>query len=113
MGILVVEDSEPVGRMLVQLLERAGFEARWTGTGDEALATAAAWRPEVVLLDLHLGDVDGLEIARRLRRSPATKGARLIGLSGDPLPRTKQRNLDGFLLKPVALASVLEAVRGS
>jgi CheY-like chemotaxis protein len=112
MGVLVVEDSEPVGKMLVQLLERAGFEARWTGSATEAVAWAKDWAPSVVLLDLHLADGDGLEVAKKLRKDPATKASRLIGLSGDPLPKAKQRNLDGFLLKPVALAAVLDAVRG-
>ncbi|MCA1831602.1 MAG: response regulator [Actinomycetota bacterium] len=112
MGVLVVEDSEAIGKMLVQVLERAGFEAKWTDNVEDALSTAAEWIPDVVLLDLHLGDAPGIEVAKKLRKSAATSKVRVIGLSGDPPAKAEQKHLDGFLLKPVALAAVVEAVRG-
>ncbi len=109
-GVLVVDDSEALGRMLVEVLERRGYAARWVGSGDEAVAAAKAEPPQVVLLDVNLGEQDGLEVAGTLRALPDLKGVRIIGLSGDPVPPQRKRSLDGFLLKPVALPSLLDAL---
>jgi CheY-like chemotaxis protein len=111
-NVLVVDDSEAIGKMVVQVLERAGYEARWVRTGAAALAAAKERTPQVVLLDLNLEDAKGLDVARKLRQYPATRKSRLIGLSGDPLPPGKRHRLDGFLLKPVSFPTLLEAVRG-
>lgn len=112
MNVLVVDDSEAIGRMLVKVLEGAGHKVRWAATAEEALEAARAHKPKVVLLDLRLGETDGLDVARKLRRLPETKKARVIGLSGDPVPPARRRALDGFLLKPVDLPALLQAVRG-
>lgn len=112
MNVLVVEDSEAVGRMLVQVLERAGYQVRWVQSGAGALATAEEWPPGVVLLDMHLTDGDGMAVARKLKRRPSAKKARVIGLSGDPVSPAGRRGLDGFLLKPVSFPDLLKAVQG-
>lgn len=111
-NVLVVEDSPAVGRMLVTVLEQAGHKVRWVQTGAEAVTAAKGWAVEVVLLDMHLADTDGLTVAAELRSEKHAKGARIIGLSGDPVSASEERGLDRFLLKPVSFTELLAAVRG-
>jgi two-component system response regulator RegA len=106
--VLVVEDSEPLGRMLAQTLTRAGLDAAWASTGAAAMQLAAATPPDVVLLDLHLGDMTGDELADALRA--AVPQARLIGVSGAAPDRYTADQFDAFLLKPVALDALLGVV---
>ena len=65
--ILVVEDDLTVAEVVVDYLRHAGLEPRHALDGDTALEIAAAWRPELVVLDLMLPGVSGLEVCRRLR----------------------------------------------
>src|SRR5437870_618258 len=65
--ILVVEDDTTIGGGLRDTLGAQGYVADWVTTGAEALAVAEAERPDVVLLDLQLPDIDGVEVCRRLR----------------------------------------------
>jgi DNA-binding response OmpR family regulator len=106
--VLVVEDSEPLGRLLSQTLNRAGHDARWAASGADAVAQAASLAPDVAFVDMHLGDMDGTALAGELRtRAPA---CRLIGLSGEAPESTVLQQFDAFLLKPVALDVLLAAV---
>ena len=107
--VLVVEDSEPLGRLLAQTLERAGHASRWAATGAQALAEAAAFDPEVVLVDQHLTDTSGAELASALRAS--VPAARIIGVSGE-VPDAAGDEFDGFLLKPVPLSTLLSVIKG-
>ncbi|MGN6221541.1 MAG: response regulator transcription factor [Microbacterium sp.] len=66
--VLVVDDDESVGDVVAAYLERAGMEVRRATDGIDALEAAAAERPDIVVLDLMLPGVDGLEVCRRLRR---------------------------------------------
>lgn len=105
--VLVVEDSEAAATMLVRALGHSGYEVRWEGTGAGAMSVAADWSPQAVLMDRRLPDADGLDLARKLGR----KGAKVIMLSGDPLPPEARRGLAGFLMKPASLRDVLGALK--
>lgn len=109
--VFVVDDSEALGRMLVEVLERNGYRARWIASGEEAMEAVREAPPDVVLLDLNLGDMEGVELARTLRALPQMKGVRIIGLSGDPVPPRGRAALDKFLLKPVTSTTLLGALR--
>jgi two-component system phosphate regulon response regulator PhoB len=110
--ILVVEDNEAVGQMLVKALTMKKYEARWAATGEEALAASKELVPDIVLMDMHLPDAEGTDLAKQIKKDPKTKAAKIVVLSGDPLPPEKQKGLDGFLIKPVALGKLLETVKG-
>src|SRR5207248_11549184 len=66
--VLVVDDEPTIGEVVDRYLGRAGYQAGIAATGRDALSSAAAERPDVVVLDLMLPDLDGLEVMRRLRR---------------------------------------------
>lgn len=106
--VLVVEDSVPLGRLLAATLTRAGHRAVWAPTGARAVQEAASIAPDVVLIDLHLADITGPELAAALRRDLAM--ARLVGLSGEAPTADVRRCFDAFLLKPIALETLLGAV---
>src|SRR4029453_13834384 len=69
--ILVVEDDTTIGGGLRDTLASQGYETRWAVTGAEALELASSDPPDLVLLDLRLPDLDGVEVCRRLRAGDA------------------------------------------
>lgn len=105
MRVLVVDDDADLVRSSAQLLGLTGHDARAALTGRDALAEAARFRPEVVLLDLTLPDLEGAEVARRLR-ADLGPGVVLLAVSGLDLaerPPTEPGLFDGHLVKPVVL----------
>jgi CheY-like chemotaxis protein len=93
------------------MLESEGAKVEVTETGQEGLRRAHDWRPEIVLCDIGLPDIDGLEVARRIRREHALDSTRLIALTGYGQPEDVQHALDaGFeahLTKPINLDELL------
>jgi len=65
--LLVVDDEPGIVELLSTALRFVGFEVRTAGSGSEALAVALSWRPDLVVLDVMLPDLDGFEVTRRLR----------------------------------------------
>lgn len=108
--ILIVEDDETAAATVARVLERAGYEVRREASGSEATKTAASWQPACILVDRRLPDVDGLVVARRLRRAAK---ARVVVMSGDPPLDRDVRGIDAYLLKPVDVRVLLGAVAGS
>jgi len=103
--VLAVDDNEDTVEMLAALLALDGHEVRMAHSGPEALAVAAAFRPEAVVLDLGLPGLDGYEVARRLRQDGTCPDAVLIAASGygqeEDLQRSREAGFDHHLLKPV------------
>jgi DNA-binding response OmpR family regulator len=65
-NILLIEDDERIGPSLVRALQGNGFEVDWTRSGEDGIASGGVRRPDLVLLDLGLPDLDGLDVCRRL-----------------------------------------------
>ena len=65
--ILVVDDEKPLARMVASYLERAGYATRLEHTGPDGLSAVRSWDPDVVILDLGLPGLDGMEVCRQLR----------------------------------------------
>jgi CheY-like chemotaxis protein len=109
--ILVVEDNADTAASSAKLLELFGHEARIARDGPGAIDAAAAWRPDVILLDLGLPGMDGYEVAARLRASDSCRHAVIIAVTGHGLPEARERSrvagIDHHLLKPVDLGELL------
>ena len=92
-----------------------GHETRTAFTGPEAVAVAADFQPEVVLLDIGLPGMDGYEVARRLRAMPALDGAFLVAMTGygsdEDRAAGKNAGFDEHLVKPVNLDILRECLR--
>ena len=113
--ILVVDDNRDAARSLAMLLELSGHTIATAGDGLEALAAAAAFHPDVVLLDIGMPKMDGYEVARRLRADPRGVQLVLVAVTGWGQEQDRQRaadaGFDAHLVKPLepdALARLLE-----
>jgi DNA-binding response OmpR family regulator len=115
-SVLVVDDEPTIGEVVARYLERAGYHARVAGDGPQALALCAQSPPDLVVLDIMLPGIDGLEVMRRLREgegSPARvilltargrEAERIVGL---------RRGADDYVVKPFSpgeLVARVEAV---
>jgi two-component system KDP operon response regulator KdpE len=110
--VLIVEDDEEARGALVRELAGRGYRVEQARDGREALERWAARRPDVVLLDLGLPDVDGLDIVRRLRREAATP---IVILSGRYEEREKvealDRGADDYVTKPFGVEELNARLR--
>jgi len=109
--VLVVDDNADAAQMLATLLEAHGHAVSVEYDGTTGYARALRERPEVMLLDIGLPDIDGHELARRLRATPETTGAVLVALTGygqsDDRDRARAAGFDRHLVKPADLSELL------
>jgi CheY-like chemotaxis protein len=106
--VLIVDDYVDNARMLKVLLMKEGHEAVTVFDGPAAIAAADRQKPDVVLLDLSLPGMSGIEVAAELRRDPERAGCALVAVSGhckDSLPCPSP--FDRHFAKPVDIASLL------
>lgn len=110
--VLVIEDNQDTADALALLLEDNGYPAIVANTGRKGLALARTWRPEVVLLDLVLPDVNGYAVARQLRDALRPGLASLIAVTGYARDREREMmhgaRFDHYLVKPVSFATILD-----
>ena len=110
--ILVVEDEMQIARTLRDYLEVAGFEVTAVGDGEAALASVRGHRPDLVVLDLGLPGMDGLDVARELRRASTTPIVMLTA-RGEETDRIVGLELgaDDYLVKPFSPKELVARVR--
>jgi CheY-like chemotaxis protein len=112
--ILVVDDDPMVRKLITATLEDVGgFSLREAGDGEEALATAVVETPEIILLDVDMPRLDGVETCRRLRSDPATADATIVmltGMHGSDEDRAVAAGADLFLTKPFSPLRLLRLV---
>jgi len=102
--VLVVEDEPDIRRLVVLHLERDGFRCRTAANGPDALREVKAAVPDLVILDLMLPELDGLEVCRRLRRDAGTAAVPIIMLTAksDEVDRVVGLEIgaDDYVAKP-------------
>lgn len=107
--VLVVDDSAALGQTMVMSLKVAKVDARWSGSGAEAVDMTKKWGPDVVLMDRNLGDEDGLKVSKQLE-GPKGRKPLVYLVSGDPPPRKLPVGIKGYLQKPVDRKTLLELI---
>lgn len=112
--VLLVEDNETIRHAFRILLEDSGYAVEEAESGQEAIDRAVAAPPSVVLLDLGLPDINGLDVTRRLRATDATRDVPVVALTGRALETDEQACLDAgctaYLSKPVDAAALLRKI---
>ena len=113
--ILIVDDSDSARETLVDTLEGQGYELRQARGGAEALTLAAALKPDVILLDVMMPDMDGFEVCRRLRADPALAEAPVLMVTALEDRSSRLRGIeagaDDFIYKPVDRTEMRARVR--
>jgi PAS domain S-box-containing protein len=111
--VVVVEDQIDGREALAAYLERQGHDIRQAGTGQEGIDVALASSPDVVLVDIGLPDIDGYEVARRLRKHLGRR-VQLVALTGYGQPqdrtRAEEAGFDAHLVKPVDPPLLIETL---
>ncbi len=112
--IVVVEDNADLRQMLAELLKFCGHQVVVAATGREALALAAATDADVALIDIGLPDLDGCEVARRLRADSAGRPLQLVALTGNADEEDRRQALaagfDTYLVKPIEPTALLALI---
>jgi CheY-like chemotaxis protein len=103
--ILVVDDEPDIVRIVTRILEGRGHEVTTAGDGPAALAAVAAARPDVMILDLNLPNLDGFEVCRRLKSAPETKGIPVLMMTAayvsvEDAKRGTAVGADEYIVKP-------------
>lgn len=113
--ILVVDDNADAADGLVLLLSFDGYETRAAYTGLQAINVASTFRPDAVILDIGLPEMNGYEVAQRLRRDPTHQGIALVALTGygqeSDRQRTQDAGFDRHVVKPVPPAQITAILR--
>jgi two-component system phosphate regulon response regulator PhoB len=115
--VLGVEDEPDIRQMLVRQLRDSGFEAMGVGTAKEALESVKAEGPDLILLDLMLPDMDGLEVCKRLRRDPVTERIPIIMVTARASEMDRilgfELGADDYLTKPFSPRELVLRIRRS
>ncbi|GIZ51950.1 response regulator [Noviherbaspirillum aridicola] len=110
--ILIVDDEVDLTTAYSLLFQLHGYETMTAANGREALDVIARRRPDLVLSDLMMPVMDGVELSRRLRNDEATASIPIILMSAAPERHTlSDRNFDALILKPARFQTMLEKIR--
>lgn len=114
--ILLVEDDDALASVYQMRLEAEGFTVRRVANGEEALASALAFKPDLVLLDVMMPKVSGYDVLDIMRNTPETANLKVIMLTALSQESDKQRaealGVDDYMVKSqVVIADVVDRVR--
>jgi CheY-like chemotaxis protein len=113
--ILIIEDNERNLKLVRDVLQFNGFQTAEARTAEDGLALASVSPPDLVLLDLQLPGIDGMEAFRQLRGSPPTAGVPVVAVTALAMKADRERVLragfDGYLEKPISVRELPGQVR--
>jgi two-component system, cell cycle response regulator DivK len=113
--ILVVEDNELNMKLFRDVLVATGYRALEATTGGEAVDLAVEHSPALVLMDIQLPDVDGVDVLRRLRTDDRTAAIPVLAVTAQAMHGDRERFLaagfDGYVSKPVHVGQLIDTVR--
>jgi CheY-like chemotaxis protein len=113
--ILIVEDNADLSQLLAFYLSDAGYETSRAGNSAEAISKALAERPDLIITDLYLPDMNAVDATVILKQDPATSGIPIVVLTAMAFGEWKTKALKAgvakYLIKPVSSPELTEAVR--
>lgn len=113
--ILIADDHEQNRKMIRIVLQKAGYETLEAPNGEEALRLARETLPAAILMDIQMPLLDGIQVMKILKSSPATSAIPIIALTSYAMQGDRERFLaagfDGYYSKPLEIAQFVEALR--
>ena len=113
--ILVVEDNDKNRKLVRDVLTATGYRLVEAATGEDGVRLAREHRPNLILMDIQLPGIDGMEALRRLRADEATRPIPVIAVTASAMTHDRQKimaaGFDGYQSKPISVRPFLEAVR--
>jgi CheY-like chemotaxis protein len=113
--ILIVEDNPKNLKLLRDTLQVKGYQTIETETGEEGVRMAREQHPALILMDIQLPGISGIEALQRLRADPATRGIPVIAVTASVMAQERQKvmaaGFDGFQGKPISVRELLETIR--
>ena len=113
--ILVVEDQEDNRQILRDLLGTAGFDLIEAENGEQALAALAKQRPDLILMDIQLPEVSGLEVTKWLKEDESLKAIPVVAVTAFAMKGDeeviRQGGCEAYISKPISVTGFLETVR--
>ena len=113
--VLVVEDNEKNMKLFRDVLQASGYSTFEATTGEQAVELALVHAPALVLMDVQLPGIDGVEALEQLRRDERTSSIPVLALTAQAMSGDRKRFLeagfDGYLAKPVDVGELIDAVR--
>jgi CheY-like chemotaxis protein len=114
--ILLVEDTKEVTMMITDYLELTGYQVVTAQDGVDALVQAKLVRPDLILMDVQMPRMDGLEATRKLRSEPDFRYTPIIALTALAMPSDREHcleaGMDEYITKPVNLKALLKIIQG-
>ena len=112
--ILIVEDNEKNMKLVRDILRHRGYDTLEAATGEEGVRLAGEHRPDLVLMDIQLPDIDGIAALGRIRTDPALDRTPVLAISASVMPDEQQKvvasGFDAFITKPINLKAFQETV---
>jgi len=116
-SILIVEDNEKNMKLVRDILAHHGHRVIEAATGEDGVRLALAEKPELILMDIQLPDISGVEALARIRREPALDAVPVLAVSASVMPDEQQRivssGFDAFIAKPISIRPFLESVNAA
>ena len=113
--ILIADDNPSNADLLDAHLDGSGFDTKLVYNGEEALAAAREWKPDLILLDVMMPKLSGFEVCRRLRADPATSGVSVLMVTAldqaTDVETAVDAGTDNFITKPINKTELLLRVR--
>ena len=113
--ILVVEDNQKNMKLVREVLQATGYRTLEATTGERAVELAAEHGPDLVLMDIRLPDIDGVETLGRLRADESTAAMPVVALTAQAMEGDRERFLaagfDGYVSKPIDIAGLVATVK--
>ncbi|MCC7486682.1 MAG: response regulator [Burkholderiales bacterium] len=115
--ILIVEDNEKNLKLVRDVLQVKGYETVDAGTGEDGVRVAREKKPDLVLMDIQLPGMSGIDALKALRADPETAAIPVVAITASVMQTDRQQivgaGFDGFIEKPVNLKNLLDTVSGT
>ena len=115
--VLIIEDNEKNLELVRDILQAKGYQTLEAGTAEDGLEIARGQAPDLVLMDIQLPGMDGIEALKVLRSDPVTAALPVVAITASVMKADREQimrgGFDGFVEKPITVRSFLEAVEGA